>query len=266
MRQFSIVWLAALVASALVLSANSFSNAPLSLSLATRVSLNSFSSKVQGRSGRSLASSSSASRLYSKVTDLNFPKPPSKASSSLFPTDSMASFESDCAKVFEQRKGKDQSLPKNMESSQVRDYQHIWTNDEWESHIDRWRYIRHIAGLPTSRILRRVYPVLLVLAAWSAFAVRMQKQTKGNFSMPLTPITLLSSFVALLLTMRTNQSLSRILEGRLAWGRTVLLTRDTSQLLAAYVYPKNKVHGLLAGKSVLCKRVVSSTLPFLRFC
>ena len=46
--------------------------------------------------------------------------------------------------------------------------------------------------------------------------------------------------------MKTNQSVSRLLEGRLAWGRTILLTRDTSNLLSEYVYRVNEDHGLLA--------------------
>ena len=40
--------------------------------------------------------------------------------------------------------------------------------------------------------------------------------------------------------------MSRLLEGRLAWGRTILLTRDTANLLTEYIYPVNKELGLLA--------------------
>ena len=85
-------------------------------------------------------------------------------------------------------------------------------------------------------------------ASWNMNHARKLVTGKPWFTIPLTPITLLSSFVAFLLTLRTNQSIARLMEGRLAWGRTVLLTRDTSQLLAAYIYPVNKAHGLLAAR------------------
>jgi len=63
---------------------------------------------------------------------------------------------------------------------------------------------------------------------------------------PIPPWPPLSTFIGFLLTVKTNQSVSRLLEGRLAWGRTILLTRDTSNLLSEYVYRVNEDHGLLA--------------------
>jgi len=63
----------------------------------------------------------------------------------------------------------------------------------------------------------------------------------------MIPLSLMSTFVAALLTLRSNQGLSRLNEARIAWGRNLLLTRDTAQLLATYIYPANTKAGLLTG-------------------
>ena len=194
--------------------------------------------------------STSSSTTASTVVNLEFDsdedeEDTNSLDNSIFdPNDSISKLEESCAKVFALRSGKDKTLPKNMVGNGVRDYQHLWTNTEWEVHGNRMRYVRHLMGLPRSRILRRIAPALVILGAWTSMATNYGK----SYSIPIMPVTLMSSFVAFLLTLRTNQSLSRVLEGRLAWGRTVLLTRDTSQLLAAYIYPKNKAHGLLAAR------------------
>jgi predicted membrane chloride channel (bestrophin family) len=66
-------------------------------------------------------------------------------------------------------------------------------------------------------------------------------------SVPLTPLSLLSTFVAALLTLRSNQGLNRLSQGRLAFGSVVLHTRDFAHLLSAYVMPLDPVLGLMMG-------------------
>ena len=75
--------------------------------------------------------------------------------------------------------------------------------------------------------LRRVFAVVL-RGARAAHAVF------PNFAAPLAPLTLISSAVALLLTLRMNLSLLRLQESRLAWGRLVLHARETAGLAATY--------------------------------
>lgn len=65
---------------------------------------------------------------------------------------------------------------------------------------------------------------------------------------PLTPLGLILSFVAALLTLRTNNALTRLFTGRAAWGRLLSLTRDTAQVLATYVYPVDPQMGLLCAR------------------
>jgi predicted membrane chloride channel (bestrophin family) len=67
----------------------------------------------------------------------------------------------------------------------------------------------------------------------------------------LSSMSLVSTFVALLLTLRSNQSLSRLKEARNALGEVVLHTREMAQLIGTSVYTKDKQLGLLAGKFFL---------------
>jgi predicted membrane chloride channel (bestrophin family) len=109
-------------------------------------------------------------------------------------------------------------------------------------------------ALPTSRLLRRIAPQLIVLGLWAGVACWMcSKETQGILSravLPLTPLSLVSTFVAGLLTLRSNQGLGRLNEGRLAFGKVVLYTRDMAQLIATIIYPRHPALGLLAARHV----------------
>lgn len=93
--------------------------------------------------------------------------------------------------------------------------------------------------------------MLSVLLIWSFLVlfVQLRYALLDKFHVPLNSLSLVSTFVAALQTLRSNQGLSRLKEGRLAGGKMVLLTRDTALLFATYVYPKDKNLGLLAGES-----------------
>lgn len=68
---------------------------------------------------------------------------------------------------------------------------------------------------------------------------------------PFTSLSMVSTFVGFCLTLRSNQGLDRLSEGRQLWGRAFIVTRDTAQLIAAYAYPKDKELGLFAGKCLV---------------
>ena len=114
----------------------------------------------------------------------------------------------------------------------------------WDQHTSRWRYVRHLREWPTSRLLRRILPQFIVLVAWAFTSSLFRRK---NLSVPLTPLSLLSTFVAALLTLRSNQGLNRLSQGRLAFGSVVLHTRDFAHLLSAYVMPLDPVLGLMMG-------------------
>ena len=65
----------------------------------------------------------------------------------------------------------------------------------------------------------------------------------------LTPLSLVSTFVGALLTLRSNQGLARLGYARNAFADVVLHTREMAQLIGACIYPKDEQMGLLAGTS-----------------
>ena len=120
----------------------------------------------------------------------------------------------------------------------------------WEQHNSRYRFFRYVFCLPRSRLLRRLLPPLSALVGWSLIVVALSRGNVANsyFNIPMIPLSLTSTFVATLLALRSNQGLSRLNEARLAWGRNILLVRDTAQLLSTYIYSVNKKAGLMASK------------------
>jgi len=127
----------------------------------------------------------------------------------------------------------------------------VWDLELWSASTSRMRYIRFIFNLFNSRLMRRIAPQLLACITWSIVCVsvittRVKKAT--THFVPLTSLSLVSTFIAFLLTVRSNQSLDRLGEARQLWGRLFIVTRDTAQMIAAYIYPKDKKLGLKAAR------------------
>jgi hypothetical protein len=159
--------------------------------------------------------------------------------------DTLEKYEQDVTKVLKDIRGSaiDPTLPADFRTLKS-SFSNIWTLETWKRHTSRWRYLRCIASIPASRLMRRILPQLLVLLLWTCCGIRY---TAKIIEIPMTSLSLVSTFVAFLLTLRSNQGLSRLGDGRMAWGRVVLHTRDISQLVATYVYPKDKKLALLMG-------------------
>jgi len=173
-------------------------------------------------------------------------------SSSSHINEEMASFEADVARILkETRAGKDTSLyPPGFVASKSRmSISHVWDLDMWKRHTSRTRYLRH-TWFFNSRLFKRVLPQLTVVTLWSAIYAKIVSKhvAKGKNFVPLTSLSLVSTFVGFLLTLRSNQSLNRLAEGRELWGRTFVVVRDTAHLLAAYVYPKDRRLGIKAAR------------------
>lgn len=91
----------------------------------------------------------------------------------------------------------------------------------WNRHISRWRYVRYLVDFPTkSRLLKRTFPAMSVLVLWSCIAVALSSHdiSVAKLHIGLTPMSLVSTFVAGLLTLRGNQGLSRLQEARKVIG------------------------------------------------
>ncbi len=111
----------------------------------------------------------------------------------------------------------------------------IWDLRVWDRHTQVKRYWRHIYKWPRSTTAKLILPVCFVFAAWATAFHWIRPRFFPNFTLPLAPLSLVSSAIALLLTLRTNQSLGRLQEARVAWGRLVLHSRECSGLLARYM-------------------------------
>ena len=98
-----------------------------------------------------------------------------------------------------------------------------WSLRDWDRHTSRLRYWHYLRFLPASRLLKRILPHLVLLTSWSVFVV-------GAFALPagaslldkisssniMTPLSLVSTIVFALESLRSNQGLSRLNEGRKA--------------------------------------------------
>uniref|UniRef100_A0A7S4JU60 Bestrophin homolog n=1 Tax=Odontella aurita TaxID=265563 RepID=A0A7S4JU60_9STRA len=166
--------------------------------------------------------------------------------------DSLDEFERDLAIVLNDLRSEahDPTLPRLFQTKaalSLPTFTSIFTLDDWERHASRRRYWDYVRTFPMSRLAHRCAPQLSVLTIWSILAcwiVDRKVPVLCNIALPMTPLSLLSGFVAALTSLRTSQTLSRLGEGRTAFGKVVLYTRDMAQLIASSIYPKDRMLGL----------------------
>ena len=170
--------------------------------------------------------------------------------------DSLQSLEQDVAHVLKVLRSEenDPTLPKPYHTTKkerrLPAFTKPWTVDDWAVHTSRWRYFDYLRSFPQSRLLQRILPHLLLLCAWStgcvwALEVRPKKLAiLSKIGWTMAPLSLVSTFVFALETLRSNQGLSRLNEGRTTFGKHIYYARDMAGLIAASVYPKHKYLGL----------------------
>ena len=158
--------------------------------------------------------------------------------------ESIAQFEADITTVLKKLRSveKDPTIPKLFRETRLPSFSNTWSLADWERHISRWRYLDWITDFFNDRLFRRLIPQMTVLVAWSILAAWLCSKEVGilrKVTLPLTPLGLVSSFVAALLTLRSNQGLGRLNEGRVAFGKVVLYTRDMASLIVSFIYPRD---------------------------
>jgi predicted membrane chloride channel (bestrophin family) len=126
----------------------------------------------------------------------------------------------------------------------------LWTPQDWDNYQAISRYWRYLRNWPFSQSMRITAPIVGFFTAWSA-VVCQAKSWGYVWTMPLAPLTIVSSALVLLLTLRTNQALNRLMDARSAWGRSKNSLRLISSFLATRVYPVNPSAALLGGR-LLC--------------
>jgi hypothetical protein len=116
-------------------------------------------------------------------------------------------------------------------------YTRLWTAQTWNKHSSppHRRYARHIMRWPASTTARIILPTVLVATLWSLLCSLVCKlyDPIGKViaqSGASSSVSYLSAPLALLLTLRANASMSRLLEARLVWGRLVSASLSSLQL------------------------------------
>jgi len=90
------------------------------------------------------------------------------------------------------------------------------------------------------------------LLVWTILSVYLEDQFLSTYKpkIPLSALGTISTFVGFLLTLRSNQALSRLMEARTLWSKVILNTREMSSLIASFIYPVDKQLALLLGRHV----------------
>jgi len=205
----------------------------------------SFSTNKSSSSGASVTSPTSKVVITLNTTS-------SKSSRKLL--DNVTKFEQDVAVVIKDiRAGEDATLPELFRHGTKLSLSNLWTSSEWERHMSRWRFVRYMLKMHKSRLLRRILPQFVVTVLWSmlvfqAMATQQAPAIMTKVDISLTSLSLVSSFIAALVTLRSNEGLRRLSEARNAWMQLVSLLRDTAQLLGSYISPYDMELGLLSAR------------------
>jgi predicted membrane chloride channel (bestrophin family) len=105
-----------------------------------------------------------------------------------------------------------------MGRSNALSYSKTWTLADWEQHNSRKRYLRYLVNFPQSRLLRRTLPQMSALLLWSFMSLWIEDHFLKK-RIPLSALGTVSTFLAFLLTLRSNQGLSRLDEARRLWSK-----------------------------------------------
>eukprot|EP00978_Attheya_sp_CCMP212_P000772 scaffold1585_cov52-Attheya_sp.AAC.2 len=140
----------------------------------------------------------------------------------------------------------DESSPLHLVSDEST-YTALWSHADWNQHTSRAlsRYARHVSNWPKSQTAHSILPMVLVFSIWSmvlsvasrrfqsvAFFVATLKIMSGMMGSILAPLVLL-------LTLRTNQSLARLMAARSALGRVVVSARSAASVITHYALNNN---------------------------
>lgn len=186
----------------------------------------------------------SASPVEAVVTIHPPTTPPSQSDSNTRP-DSVSAFANDVTKVLKELRADrfDPTVPMQFHSMLRPTFAVLWNHEMWNRHTSSWRFIDAFLFWHKSALLRRVLPQLIGLLLWTYAAIRIvdnQTTMIAKVKFDMTSLSLVSGFVGSLLALRSNQGLSRMMDGRMIFGKVVLYTRDMASLVNHFVYPHNR--------------------------
>jgi putative membrane protein len=135
-------------------------------------------------------------------------------------------------------------------------YTKSWSIDDWKSHQVRPfnRYAAHLKSWIFSPTFISVLPVIAASALWALFCIVAVSRSpsaqefirKAPFSSSISSFT---SPISILLALKTNRALNRLLEARSAFGIFIRVTTALAGMTINYVYlPLDKDIGILMGR------------------
>jgi putative membrane protein len=127
----------------------------------------------------------------------------------------------------------------------------VYTHNEWVKHRSSDRFIRNISSMISSGVYKSLGREVAATTSIATFLVVWNALTGGytdfdgvqheaiiaalpQLTLPLTPFTLLSPSLGLLLVFRTNSSYGRWDEARKFWGLNINHTRDLNRMATAW--------------------------------
>ena len=124
-----------------------------------------------------------------------------------------------------------------------------WTFDDWEKHQSQSlpRYARHLLTWIFSTTAYNIIPTIFIVVVWTVLLFKIKEGFEINMSATKFAMTLgfMQSPTLLLLTLKTNRALDRMLETRKAWGVLARATKTLTGMIATYIIPYNPEAGLI---------------------
>lgn len=167
------------------------------------------------------------------------------------------------------------------ESRKYRRTAYTW--DDWVKHRSTDRFFENLVNIPYSGLVRSILKEMAAIATistivilWNTLLVDGWTDLQGiehaalaanaeempRLLIPLTPFTLSTSSLGLLLVFRSNNAYKRWDEARKAWGLTINHTRNLVRMSTAWTDPAYEPS--LEKREAALKKVAKSTWAFAR--
>jgi predicted membrane chloride channel (bestrophin family) len=124
-----------------------------------------------------------------------------------------------------------------------------WGYEDWERHQAHSliRYAKHLTSILVSTTAHNIAPTIAFVASWTIVLFKVTGKFSLNMSATKFALTLtfIQAPILLLLTLKTNRALDRMLETRKAWGVLSKATRTLAGLIGIHVLALNPKVALL---------------------
>jgi len=131
-------------------------------------------------------------------------------------------------------------------------YTKTWTFDDWENHQAHslLRYARHVYTWSKSTTAQHIMSTITVVALWTILLFKATEFYALEVDNTKFAVTLgfIQAPILLLLTLKTNRALDRMLETRKAWGALSRTSRSLTGLVCAYIVPNDPDAGMLVAR------------------